>query len=68
MNLKEYLTKKNISQEDFARSIGLSQPYISQLVNSERLPSLKVASKIETLTKGSVLATDWIADSNKTVK
>ena len=68
MNLKEYIEENRMSQEDFARAVGLSQPYISQLVSRDRIPSLKVAIKIETFTHGKVLTTDWIANRNKNVK
>ena len=60
MKLKDYLTKKDLSQAEFSEMIGVSQPFVSQLVNGERLPSLTIATKIRVATKGAVTESDWI--------
>ena len=60
MKLKDYLTKKDLSQAQFSEMIGVSQSFVSQLVNGERLPSLTIATKIRVATNGAVTESDWI--------
>lgn len=55
--LAEYL--KDQKNGDFADEIGISAQYLSQILNRERTPSLKVAAKIQAATKGEVLAVSF---------
>jgi DNA-binding transcriptional regulator YdaS (Cro superfamily) len=45
---------------DFAKRIGVSSAYLSQLLSGKRTPSLEVAVKIERETGGAVLAASWV--------
>ncbi|PPA70183.1 helix-turn-helix domain-containing protein [Jeotgalibacillus proteolyticus] len=40
------IAKKGMSHRDFAKSIGISHSYLSQLVNGKRKPSPSTAGKI----------------------
>lgn len=44
--LKEYREKANLSQEQLAIAVGVTQRYIGFLETGYRTPSLKVAKKI----------------------
>jgi len=54
MKLKDYLKKKKIDVAVFARLVGVSQPYISQIANAKKNPSLEVALRIVDASKGKV--------------
>ena len=45
INLKYYRYKLNLSQEKFAEKIGSTLPYINQLENVRRKPSLEIVDK-----------------------
>lgn len=45
--LAGYLRRKNLSQAEAARRVGVSEPYISQILSRKRRPSLSVATRIE---------------------
>lgn len=40
------LIKKGYTQRSFARKIGISSPYMSQIINGSRNPGPKVAKKV----------------------
>jgi hypothetical protein len=56
MDLRTYLWKNNLKLVDFAEKIGCSRPYISLVCNNKKIPSRKLAEKIEELTHGHVKA------------
>ena len=47
-NLRYYYKKKfsYMTQEEFAAFLGLSQSFLSQMLNGSRLPSMKTAQSI----------------------
>lgn len=44
--LKVYMASRNMSNKDLAERIGVSQTYISRIVNGHKIPSLKMAYRI----------------------
>lgn len=46
IEFRKTLIKMGYSQSKLAKAVGLSTPYISQIVNEERFPSGEVANKI----------------------
>ena len=59
MTLKQYLQEKRIRQTAFARSLGVSDCHVSELVNGQKRPGLQLAVKIERATGGAVPAVSW---------
>lgn len=55
--LQKYLEGKK--DADFARKIGISQSFLSQIKHGHRKPPLHVAGKIHKLTKGKVPSWCW---------
>lgn len=45
INLKYYRYKLNLSQEKFAEKLGSTLPYINQLENGRRKPTLELIDK-----------------------
>lgn len=59
MELAAYRKNAGLSQEELAREIGLkSKSYISEIEGRTRVPSLRVALKIEKWSRGAVSAAD----------
>jgi DNA-binding XRE family transcriptional regulator len=58
-HLKTHLNQTGTSQAALACLIGVSRPYMSQLVGGTRLPSLPVARKIAQATRDAVPITSW---------
>ncbi|MGE0197863.1 MAG: hypothetical protein AB7N99_06945 [Simkaniaceae bacterium] len=54
MDLKRYLFEKAIPVKEFAEKLGVSAGLIYHFLKRKRLPSPKLASKIEDLTEGLV--------------
>lgn len=48
--LQAYLTRNDLKQAEFARETGFSYPFVCQLLNGTRRPSLDIAAKLEGLT------------------
>ena len=46
LNLKRIRTKKNISQGDIARDLGVSRGFISTIENGKTNPTLSTISKL----------------------
>lgn len=61
MKLKTYLSTTGTSHSAFAEKLGVSQVTVTRYANGERSPSLKMALKIEDLTKRKVKVSDWKA-------
>jgi len=59
--LKKYFIASGIKQSDLADRLGISQAFLSQLLNGRRTPSLELAVRIERLTGGAVPAASWVA-------
>lgn len=54
--LKEHLAQTGTTQRDFARQVGITEGYLSLILNGNKTPSLAVAARIERLTNGAVKA------------
>ena len=57
--MKQYLKGNRIYQIDFARRLGVTQPYLSQIISGEKPITLKMAARISKLTHGEVPVTSW---------
>lgn len=44
--LRKILLEKGYSQRSFAHAVGITPPYLNQLLNEERSPSAGVAKKM----------------------
>lgn len=60
-NLQTYITTRGISQREFARLLDVDPSIVSRLVRDEMRPSLELAAKIESLTRGRIKAVSWVA-------
>lgn len=63
MTLTAYLTAHEITQDAFARRIGLTQATVSRLCLGERAPSIRTAGLIERATGGAVPAAVWFPEN-----
>lgn len=60
MNLKAFFKAKGApSQVEFAAACGISESFLSRLINAERAPSISLIRTIETKTSGKVRFADW---------
>ena len=59
MHLKEYLSKKKITQVDFGKLVGISKSHVNKLVKEKKIPSLKLTKKINRVTGGLVGPEDF---------
>lgn len=59
--LIQYLNKANLTQEAFAKALGVSQATISRIVLNQSKPSLALAVRIEIETGGAVRPADFFA-------
>jgi transcriptional regulator with XRE-family HTH domain len=48
-NLRHYFAFSGVTQQEFARHLGLTQSYLSYLVNGKRTASLPTAIRIASL-------------------
>lgn len=61
MRLSDWLAEAGITQDAFAKIIGVTQGRVSQLVRGERgSPSLSLATRIENATEGQVKPVDLL--------
>jgi 3,4-dihydroxy 2-butanone 4-phosphate synthase / GTP cyclohydrolase II len=60
MKLSDWLVREGITKSDFAASIGVSPPTISDLCWGNQWLSRKTAKKIELATGGEVTAADFV--------
>lgn len=67
MTLKDYLHKKNISMQSFAKKVKISRQMVHNYTNG-KYPSLKVAWRIEQITEGQVTMYDWVKTIDKNVQ
>ena len=70
MKLLEYLKKYRVTQRSFAKQVGVTEAYISQILNGLRSPSIRLAGKIEDKTEGNVTFKDLLEEDirNRTTK
>ena len=60
MKLAEYLAKKGITHDAFARQIGTSQVTVTRYATGQRFPRPKQLIRIAAATKGAVTANDFV--------
>lgn len=53
-----WLFKEKTTHTAFAKKIGISRFYLSLIISRRRIPSLRLAKKIESATNGNVKAVD----------
>lgn len=58
--LQAWIVKNNLSNAVVARALGNNVRYMAYIVSGDRLPSVKLAKKIEEYTKGEVKAIDML--------
>ena len=61
MQLKEYIKSEGLTQEGFARFIGVSMGAINTFCQKKKSPSLEVAHLIVVATKGKVTYQDLLS-------
>lgn len=67
MQLRDYIHQKRIRKKDFAKLLGISETHLVQVSIGNRIPSSKMALRIEELTNG--LVNGWeLIQSNITEK
>lgn len=60
--IKDYRTKANLSQEQFARLIGASQGLINHWEQNRQQPSARMARTIERRTNGGLKRAELLPD------
>jgi DNA-binding transcriptional regulator YdaS (Cro superfamily) len=63
--LEQYLTSHDMSQRDFAKLVGVSEPLVCQWRSGQRKPNLDNAFAIERATKGAIKASSWMTPRNR---
>lgn len=64
--LAAYIAGTGSTRSSFAERIGISAPYLTQILNGDKRPSLDVAFRIEAATGGDVPACEWVTNTNET--
>lgn len=59
----EFIRSSGLNRAAWADRLGISRPYLSDLLNGNKTPSLQLAFKIEQATGGKVPASAWLADA-----
>lgn len=58
--LRAYRTAKGLSQEDFAKSVGVQKAAISRIEQGKRVPSMGLVSRIVEASGGELCADDFM--------
>ena len=59
MKLKTYLEIKGMSQDEMAKTLSITPAMVCYITSGKRNPGLKLALKIQRITKGKVRPEDW---------
>lgn len=59
MMLKNYLLRYNLTQEEFAKKIGVTRTSVSKYINQPKKTNFLVRAAIELITAGEVRRDDW---------
>lgn len=62
MDLKHHIDQSGERQAIWADRIGISRAYLSDLLSKKKVPSLRLAARIERLTDRAVTASSWVPD------
>lgn len=69
MTLSEFIQSndryRGLPQAEVAALLGMSRPYLTQLLSGAKKPGLDLAVKIERLTNGAVPASAWVPECNE---
>ena len=68
MKLKDFISSPEggiVSQAEWARRVGVTRGYFSQMMQELKTPSVPVAWKIEQTTDGAVRMQDWVDDDGR---
>lgn len=63
--LRQYRTTHDLTQSEFAESVGVKKATISRIENGERMPSMSLVSRICEVTKGELSANDFMVVSEE---
>lgn len=66
MWIDKWLFEKRTTVTEFAKQLGISRGYLSDIISRKYIPSRHIANKIQTLTKNHVKAVDIIFGKRKT--
>lgn len=58
--LAEHIKAAGLTRSKFAEMVGISAPYLSQIIAEERTPSIQVALRIASLTDGKIPVESWL--------
>ncbi|WP_028029910.1 helix-turn-helix domain-containing protein [Gemmobacter nectariphilus] len=67
MDLRQHIDQSGERQAVWADRIGISRAYLSDLLARKKLPSLRLAARIERLTGNAVGASSWVPDDGAPV-
>ncbi|WP_428516317.1 helix-turn-helix domain-containing protein [Roseovarius sp.] len=59
----DVIEKSGRTRREWATDLGVSPGFLSDLLNGNRVPSLKLAVRIERLTEGAVPCNSWVPDT-----
>lgn len=65
MDLKTWLTKKGMTQRDFAAEVGVTESAVSHYLRGRIGPSRVLALRIEEFTKGAVGVDEWSGGADR---
>jgi DNA-binding XRE family transcriptional regulator len=60
MKLKQYMAENDLTETDMAKKLKRHRSIVGKYCADKVTPTLKMALKIEKLTKGAVTVQDWI--------
>lgn len=58
--LSRWIDGQRLTRDEIATRLGIGRTYLDKLCRAQGRPSLDLAFRIEKLTRGAVLATDWL--------
>jgi transcriptional regulator with XRE-family HTH domain len=65
--LATYLEATHIKRNAFAQSVGISAPYLTQILSRNKRPSLDLAFRIEKATNRLVPASCWVSHQEPSI-
>lgn len=63
--LDQHIRSLGLTRSAFARRLGISAPYLTQILTGAKRPGLELAVAIERETGGAVPATAWIPQAKE---
>lgn len=63
--LREHILSSGESYATWAARLGITPPFLSNLMNGKRLPSLALAVRIEAETGGAVPPSSWFQSADE---